>query len=125
MRHIHTSLVSMHLATRVNNKILRAPPPHISSSEEILSRITHSTLAQLRTNIFPFLKSYLHKDDAKTHPSPLCPFCNIHTHDTHHLFNCIHIRTTLPPLDLCTDPAGMVELLARWRDKLVGGPEAV
>ena len=34
--HIHTSIVSGHLATRGNNKILRTPPPHISSSEEIL-----------------------------------------------------------------------------------------
>ena len=34
MRHIHTSIVSRHLATRGNNKILRTPPPHTSSSEE-------------------------------------------------------------------------------------------
>ena len=33
MRHIHTSIVSRHLATTGNNKILRKPPPHISSSE--------------------------------------------------------------------------------------------
>ena len=81
MRHIHTSIVSRHLATRGNNKILRTPPPHTSSSEEILPRLTRRTLAQLRTNKSPFLKSYLHKVDAKTHPSPLCPLCNIHTHD--------------------------------------------
>ena len=102
MRHIHTSIVSMHLATRGNNKTLRAPPPHIFSSEEILPRITRRTIAQLRTNKSLFLKSYLHKVDAKTHPSPLCPLCNIHTHDTHHLFNCTHIRTTLSSLDLWT-----------------------
>ena len=36
MRHIHTSIVSRHLATRGNNKILRTPPPHIGSSEERL-----------------------------------------------------------------------------------------
>ena len=112
----------MHLATRGSNKILRTPPPHIISSEEILPRITRRTRAQLRTKIVPFLKSYLHKVDGKTHPSPLCPLCNIHTHDTHHLFNCTHIRTTLSPLDLWTDPAGVMELLARWRDKLAGGP---
>ena len=34
----------MHLATRGNNKILRTPPLHI------LPRLTHRTLAQLRTN---------------------------------------------------------------------------
>ena len=58
MHHIHTSIVSMHLATRSNNKILRTPPPHISSSEEIFPRLTHRTLVQLRTNKSPFLKSY-------------------------------------------------------------------
>ena len=124
MRHIHTSIVSSHIATRGNNKILRATPPHIRSSEEILPRITRRTLSQLRTNKSPFLKSYLHKVDAKTHPSPLCPLCNIHTHDTHHLFNCAHIRTTLSLLVLWTDPTGVMDLLARWRDRLAGEPEA-
>ena len=37
-------------------KILRTPPPHISSSEEILPRLTRRTLSQLRTNKSPFLK---------------------------------------------------------------------
>ena len=124
MCHIHTSIVSRHLETRGNNKILRTPPPHISSFEERLPRLTRCTLVQLRTNKSPFLKSYLHKVDAKTHPSPLCPLCNIHTHDTHHLFNCTHIRTTLSPLDLWTNPAGVTALLARWTEKLAGGPQA-
>ena len=111
---------------RGNNKILRTHPPHISSSGEILPHLTRRTLAQLRTNKFPFLKSYLHKVDAKSHPSPLCPLYNTHTptHDTHNIFNFTHIRTTLSPLDLWTDPAGVMELLARWRDKLAGGPKA-
>ena len=87
MRHIHTSIVSKYLATRGNKKILRTSPPHISSSEEILYRITRRTLAQLRKTKSHFLKSYLQKVEAKIHPSPLCPLCNIHTHDTHHLFN--------------------------------------
>ena len=120
MRHIHTSIVSRHQATRRNNKILRTPPPHISSSEEILPCLTRRTRAQLRTNKSPFHKSDLHKVDAKSHPSPLCPLCNTHTHDTHHLFNCSHIRTTLSPLDLWTDPAGVTALLVRWTEKLAG-----
>ena len=91
---LHTSIVSSHLATRGNNKILRTSPPHIISSEEILSRLTSRTLDQFRTNKSSFLKSYLQKVDAKSHPSPLYPLCNTHVHDTHHLFNCIHIRTT-------------------------------
>ena len=124
MRHIHTSIVSRHLATRGNNKILRTPSPHISSSEEIIPRLSRRTLAQLRTNRSPFLKSYLHKVDAKTHASPLSHLCNTHTHDTHHLFNCTHIRTTLSPPDLWTDPAGGTALLSRWKKKLDGGPQA-
>ena len=66
MHHIHTSIVSRYLATRGNYKILCTPPPHISSSEEILPCLT---LAQLRTNKSPFLKSYVHKVSAKLHPS--------------------------------------------------------
>ena len=78
MCHIHTSIVSRHLATRGNNKILQ----HISGSEEILPLLTRHTLAQLRTNKSPFLKSYLHNLDAKSHPSPLCPLCNTHIRHT-------------------------------------------
>ena len=58
IRHIHASIVSRHLATRGNNKILHTPPPYTSSSEERLPRLTRRTLAQLRTNKSPFLKSY-------------------------------------------------------------------
>ena len=121
MRHIHTYIVSKHLATCGNNTILRTPTPHISSSEEILPRLTRRTLSQLRTNKSPFLKSYLHKVDAESHPSPLCSHCNTHTHDTHHLFNCTHIRTTLSLLGLWTNPAGVTALLAIWTEKLAGG----
>ena len=121
MRHIHTSIVSKHRATRGNNKILRTSPPHISSSEEILLLLTSRTLAQLRTNRSPLLKSYLHKVDAKWHPSPRCPLCNTHLHNTHHLFNCTQIRTTLSPLELWTDPDGVTALLARWTERLDGG----
>ena len=124
MRHIHTSIVSRHLATRGNNKILRTPPPHISNSEDILFRLTRRTRAQLKTNKSPFLKSYLHKVDAKTHPSSLRPLCNTRTHVTAHLINCTHIRTTLSPLDFGTDPAGVTALMARRTKKLAGGPQS-
>ena len=53
MPHIHTSIVSRHLVTRGNNKILRTPPPHISSPEEILLRHTRHILGQLRSNNHP------------------------------------------------------------------------
>ena len=42
MHHIHTSIFSRHLATRGNNKILRTPPPPISSSKEII-HLHHSS----------------------------------------------------------------------------------
>ena len=111
----------MHLATKDNNKILCTPPPHISSSIEILPRITRRTIVQLRTNTSHFLKSYLH--DAKSHPSPLFPLCNTHIHNTQHLINCTHIHTTLSPLDLWTGPSGVTALLARWTENLAGGPQ--
>ena len=82
MHHIHTSIVYRQLVTRDNNTILRAPPPHFSSSREIFTRLIHRTLHQLRTNKSPFLISYLHKVGAKSHPSPLCPLCNTHTRHT-------------------------------------------
>ena len=82
MHHIQPSIVSMHLSTRDNNNILRTPQPHISSCEEILLRLTGRTLAQLRTNKSSFFKSYLHKVDVKSHPSPLFPLCNTHIHNT-------------------------------------------
>ena len=81
MRHIHTYIVSWHLATRGNNKILRTPPPHISSSEEILPRLTRRTLTQLGTNK-SFFKSYLHKVDAKSHHHHYAPSVRL-THTTH------------------------------------------
>ena len=124
MRRIHTSIISRHLATIGNNTILRTPPPHTSSSEEILPRFTRRILSRLRTNKSPFLKSYLHKVEAKTHPSPLCPLCNTYTHNTHHLFNFTHIRTTLSPQDLWADPVGVTTLLTRWTEELAGGPQS-
>ena len=114
MRHIHTSIVSRHLGTRGINIILRAHLHHtLATLKRYLPRITRCTLLLRKTNKSPFLKSYFHIVNAKTHPSPLCPLCNIHTHNTHDLLNCTHIRTTLSPLDLWEDTAEVMELLAR------------
>ena len=57
----------------------------------ILPRFTRRTLAQLRTNKSAFFIVYLHKVDAKTHPSPLCPLCNTHTRQTSSLQ--LHLHT--------------------------------
>ena len=115
MRDIHTSIVSQHLAARDNNKTLRTHPSQVSSTEENLPRHTRRTLAQLRRNKSPFLLSYLHKIDASTHPSPLCPLCRTHEHTTQHLFSCPQIHTTLSSLDLWRDPSGVAALLDVWR----------
>ena len=82
MRHIHTSIVSRHLATRGNNTIMRTPPPHISSYEEIIPRYTRYTLAQFRTNKSPFLKSYLHKVDGIDIHHCCAPYVTL-THTAH------------------------------------------
>ena len=102
---IHTSIVSQHHAASDNNKM------H-----------TRRTLAQLRTNKSPFLLSCLHKIDASTHPSPLCPLCRTHEHTTQHLSSCPQICTTLSALDLWRDPSGVAALLDDWREKLVANP---
>ena len=65
--YIYTYIVSRHLATRGNNKIMCTSPPHISTSEYILPHLSRRTLAQLKTNKSPFLKSYLHTDNTKSH----------------------------------------------------------
>ena len=65
MCHIHTSIVSRHLATRGKNKILRTPPPHIISSEEILPCLTRRTLSQLRTIQSLCLDKTLHSVHAR------------------------------------------------------------
>ena len=67
--YMYISIVSRHLVKRGNSKILRTPPPNISSSEEILPRLTRHTLAQLRTNKSPFLISYCIALDLWTDPA--------------------------------------------------------
>ena len=51
MSHTHTFIVTRHLATRGNHKILLTSPPHISSSEKILPRLTRLSFAQLRKKL--------------------------------------------------------------------------
>ena len=116
LRDIHTSVVSQHLDAIDNSTTLRPHPPQVSSTEENLPRHTRRTLAQLRTNKSPFFLSYLHKIDASTQPSPLCPLCRTHEYTTQHLFSCPQIRTTLSALDLWRDPSGVAVLLNDWRE---------
>ena len=94
----------------------------------------HHTLTQTPASLVTPFPNSEHKNNPSSnliytnstpnHIQTTMSLCNTHTHDTHNLFNCTHIRTTLSPLDLWTDPAGMMELMARWIDKLAGGPKA-
>ena len=120
MCHIHISIVSKHLATRGNKKILRTPPPHLSRSEDfpesLVAPLPNSEQINLPSSNHIYTKStptHIHHHYAPSITS---------TH-TQHLFNCTHIRTTLSPLDLWEGTVEVMELLARWRDKLAGGPQ--
>ena len=91
--------VSMHLATRGNNKILRTPPQHISSSEDILLRLTRRTLSQLK-QINHHLSNHTY---TKTTPNYInhhyAPFLTL-TQTTHIISSTSPTYTTLSPLDL-------------------------
>src|SRR6476469_7475343 len=107
IREIHHSLVQNHLQSLKNNKIINQPAPPINKDEQPLLRKTRRTLEQLRTNKSPLLKSYLHKIDSQSHPSPRCPLCNTQNHETKHLFTCSSLPTHLTPTDLGLIPGTM------------------
>ena len=111
---IHTSIVQEHLLNCPNNKLLNAPYPEVSHSEQSLPRRIRRILAQLRTNKSPILMAYKHHIDPTNYPSPACPLCSHTPHDTNHLFNCPVIPTTLTVQDLWTNPCLVAELLDIW-----------
>ena len=115
--HIH---VSRHLATRGNNKMMRTPPPHTSSSEERLPRLTHRTLANSEQTNLPSSNHTYTKSTPKYIHHHYAPSVTS-THTTHIISS---TAPTLSPLDLWTDPAGVTALLAKWTEKLTGGPQA-
>ena len=81
---IHTKIVHDYISS-THNKILSKQPPPIRESETTLDHHTRCTLAQLRSNKSPFILSYLNKISPSFHPSPSCPLCQTHIHDTPHL----------------------------------------
>ena len=109
----------MHLATRGNNKILRTPPPHISSSEEILLRLTRRTHAQFRTYNHPFSNQTYTKSTPNRIHTHYAPSVTL-THTRHTLSLQLHRHTHH---NLWTDPAGVTELLASGTEKLSSGPQ--
>ena len=89
MKHIHTTIVRKYL-----NKVTNTIPPTVHHFETTLSRATHRTLAQLRTNNIPYY-THTKKIDEDKHPSPLCPLFRSEPHTITHLFNCTNINTHL------------------------------
>ena len=88
--------ISRHLATRDNNKIMRTPPPHISRSEETcLPHLSHPCPTQNKQ--ISLLQIILTQSQRQITSITTMPPLQ---HSHHHLFNCIHIRTTLSPLDV-------------------------
>ena len=69
----------------------------IDETEDKLPRQTLRILAKLWANKSPILLSYLNHIYPTSHPSPLCPLCEVAEHDTIHFLNCHYIRTVLDP----------------------------
>ena len=97
MHHIHTSIVSRHLTTRGNNKILRTP---------------HHTLAVLKTYFPDSLVTPLPNSEQINHT-----FSN-HTH-TKSTPN--HIHHHYAPLVTNTHT---IHIISRWTEYLAGGPQS-
>ena len=100
---LKTGLITIHSTTSAPHiKVLNAPPPDIHSEEKSLPRRTRSVLSQLRSGYSSYLSSYMHRINKI--PSPECPKCGYHTHDTPHLFNCPQNPASLHVLDLWRKP---------------------
>ena len=124
MRHIHTSIVSRHLTTRGNNKILRTPPPHTSSAERdypasLVAPLPSSEQTNLHSSNHTYTKStpkHIHHHYAPSVTS---------TYTTH---NISPTASTYAPHChpwICGQtPAGVTALLARWTEKRASGPRA-
>ena len=80
MRQIHIYIVSRHLATRGITKYSAHPPPHISSSEEIITASLVATLPNSEQIIHPSLKNTYTKSTPK------------HIH--HHYFSSVTLTHT-------------------------------
>jgi endonuclease/exonuclease/phosphatase family metal-dependent hydrolase len=113
---IHSKIVKKYLTQKEPNTVIKDIAPEIDKYEETLPRETRRILAQLRANKSPILFSYRHKiDKTNSYPSPLCPLCKTHIHDTNHLFNCTKIFSSKTSISLWNDPAYVSSLLMRWR----------
>ena len=84
IRHLHISIVTMHIATRGNKNILRTPPPHISSFEEILPTSLIAGLPNSEQINHPFSKHTYTKATPNYIHYYYAPFVTL-TPTTHHV----------------------------------------
>ena len=113
---IHTTIVKQHLSARPTHPLLDRKPPDVDKTERQLPRAKRRTLAQLRAQKCPLLRSYLFSIRAAEDPS--CPLCGLGEHNTAHLFNCQQIPTELTPEDLWCQPVQVAELISDWEAAL-------
>ena len=85
-----------------SSKLLNGRPPPIATAEQTLPRKTRTILAQQRTDLSRILGQYMNRIDptARNH----CHNCGQSPHDTHHLFDCPSMPTTLTVESLWTAP---------------------
>ena len=91
MSHIHTSIVSRHLSTRCNNKVLHTPPLHISS-EEILATSLVAPLPNLEQINHPFSNHTYIKSTPNHIHHQYAPFVTL-TYTTHIISSKLHPHT--------------------------------
>ena len=113
---IHTAIVEQHLSAQPMHPLINRKNPEVSETERQLPRATRRTLAQLRAQKCPLLRSYLFSIRAAEDPS--CPLCGLGEHNTAHLFDCRQLPTELTPEDLWCQPVKAAELISGWEAAL-------
>ena len=113
---IHTQFVKQTLSERPINTLINRQAPDVNPTEQQLTRAMRRTLAQLRAQKSPLLRSYLNNIGAADDPS--CPLCLLAEHNTYHLFNCPQQPTELTPEALWQQPLQAAELVKRWEEAL-------
>ena len=121
-RKLHTIFVEEHLESIPENTLIGMRPPEVRKEERTLPRGTRRTLAQLRAQKCPMLKSYLH--DIGANDTPNCPLCERTEHTCAHLFSCPSVPTELAPIDLWCQPVRAAELINDWDRRLAAEEEA-
>ena len=118
MRHIDTSIVSRHLATRDNNKILRTPPPALKRyfPASLVAPLPNSEQINHPSSKYTYTQSRRQNTSITTIPPSVTlthtthtPSLQLHPHTNHIVTPGIVDR---PRLDECT--AGQMDGEAGW-----------